>query len=298
MAYFIQLRTFVEVYRCGNISKAAEHLGLSQPAATAHIQTMESVVGKPLFTRRHRGVDPTDAAHDLAHQVAGHMDAIEQKVASMRAHSTQISGVITLAGPPEYISYVASAQLANLLQSGHLDIAILPGNREQIYRALSDGSADLAITASLPEASLYDYALLDSEELMLVAHPLLAQDLSQGSVTAEALNQLPVISYDGDLPLIREYFEFAFGQKCTSRQIARCPDIRAIAGMVHTGVGYSVLPDYLCGEAIESGRLVNLGPKGPKNALYLAWRKGALAQPRVNFAKEVLVDFSELNRQG
>ncbi|XQF91469.1 LysR substrate-binding domain-containing protein (plasmid) [Pseudoalteromonas espejiana] len=48
-----------------------------------------------------------------------------------------------------------------------------------------------------------------------------------------------------------------------------------MAGIVRTGVGYTVLPDYLCHDDIQSGRLIKLGPQGPENNLYLAWRKGA-----------------------
>lgn len=296
MSYFVQLRTFVEVYRCRNISRAAKNLGLSQPAATAHIQTMESVVGKSLFERRHRGVEPSNAAHDLAGQVANHLDAIEQKVASVRTRSSDVSSTITLAGPAEYISYVASAQLANLLQAGNVDVVVLPGNREQIYSALDTGVADMAITASLPDNKIYDYEVLDSEELVLVAHRLLAQSLEGQTITPALLNTLPVVSYDSQLPLIRQYFDTVFKQSCTSKIVARCPDIRALAGIVRTGVGYTVLPDYLCHDDIQSGRLIKLGPQGPENNLYLAWRKGALAHPRLNYARDVLMAFSNINK--
>ena len=78
MSYLTQLKTFVEVYRCKNITKAAANLGLSQPSVSAHIQAMESVVGKALFERKARGVTPTAAAHDLALQVSGHIDILEQ----------------------------------------------------------------------------------------------------------------------------------------------------------------------------------------------------------------------------
>lgn len=296
MSYFVQLRTFVEVYRCRNISRAAENLGLSQPAATAHIKVMESIVGKQLFERRNRGVEPSSAAHDLASQVSTHLDAIEQKLASVRYRSNGVNGTITLAGPAEYISYVASAQLANLLQAGNIEVVILPGNREQNYAALKNGIADIAITASYPDNKQFDYELMDSEELVLVAHRLLAQSFSGQSITVEDLNALPVVSYDGQLSLIREYFDSVFRQKCKSRIIARCPDIRAIAGIVRSGVGYSVLPDYLCSEDLKSGRLIKIGPKGPENHLYLVWRKGALTHPRIEFARDILMAFSNFNK--
>jgi len=46
MSYLTQLKTFVEVYRSGNITRAAARLHMSQPAVTSHIQAMENIVGK------------------------------------------------------------------------------------------------------------------------------------------------------------------------------------------------------------------------------------------------------------
>ncbi len=294
MSYLVQLRTFVEVYRCNNITKAASNLGLSQPAATAHIQAIENLVGRPLFERQARGVRPTPAAHDLATQVGAHLDAVEQKLASVRRSSTEVTGTVNIAGPAEYISYVASAQLANLLQGGAVEVVVQIGNRERIHQLLDDGDVDLAITASRPDSQRFDCQRLDSERLMLVANPFVARQLQQ--VNPSTLAPLPVVSYDQELPLIRDYFQAVFNAPCPSKVAATCPDIRALAGLVKAGVGYSVLPDYLCRDHIQAGTLVQLGAVGPENPIYLAWRRGALSQPRLNYAQDVFMAFANINR--
>jgi DNA-binding transcriptional LysR family regulator len=74
-----------------------------------------------------------------------------------------------------------------------------------------------------------------------------------------------------------------------------CPDIRAISTIIKAGIGYSVLPDYLCKESIAKGELIPLGPLGPENDIYLVWKKGALRNPRVDFAKDVIMAFANLN---
>ncbi|CNH03440.1 Bacterial regulatory helix-turn-helix protein%2C lysR family [Yersinia enterocolitica] len=48
MSHLIHLRTFLEAYRSGSFSRAAEH-----------IQSLEVLVGKRLFIRQARGVTPT-----------------------------------------------------------------------------------------------------------------------------------------------------------------------------------------------------------------------------------------------
>ncbi|MEC8296267.1 MAG: LysR family transcriptional regulator, partial [Pseudomonadota bacterium] len=101
MSYLTQLKTFVEVYRSGNITRAAARLHMSQPAVTSHIQAMENIVGKELFIRKARGVEPTAIADDLALQVASHIDTLEQKVASIRSRASTDHGTLHLAGPAE-----------------------------------------------------------------------------------------------------------------------------------------------------------------------------------------------------
>ena len=50
------LRTFVTVHRAGSFTRAAALLGLSQPAVTSQIRTLERQLGRPLFLRQARGV--------------------------------------------------------------------------------------------------------------------------------------------------------------------------------------------------------------------------------------------------
>jgi len=41
--------------------------------------------------------------------------------------------------------------------------------------------------------------------------------------------------------------------------------------------------------------LVALGKPGPENDVYLVWKKGALRHPRVDFAKDVIMAFANIN---
>jgi len=58
MSYLVHLRTLLETYRSKSITKAAKHLGITQPAASMHLQALEALVGKELFKRMPRGVEP------------------------------------------------------------------------------------------------------------------------------------------------------------------------------------------------------------------------------------------------
>jgi DNA-binding transcriptional LysR family regulator len=256
---------------------------------------MEAIVGKELFVRKARGVEPTPIADDLALQVAGHIDVLEQKVASIRSRASTDHGTLHLAGPAEYLSVVAGPALANLLQADKVNLVMHIGNKTSTYSLLEDDVVELAITASEPSDAQYEYLKLDRESLVLVMNRVQGKLLGEREITAHLLNQYKVVTYDEQLPLIRRYFSEVFNAPCESPVAAVCPDIRAISTIIKAGIGYSVLPDYLCKESIAKGELIPLGPLGPENDIYLVWKKGALRNPRVDFAKDVIMAFANLN---
>jgi len=61
-----QLRTFVAVAQEGHLTRAAERLHVSQPAASAHIRALERFLDIALFVRTNRGLELTAAGRRLA----------------------------------------------------------------------------------------------------------------------------------------------------------------------------------------------------------------------------------------
>jgi DNA-binding transcriptional LysR family regulator len=60
------LRLFDAVYHARNVSRAAEKLNLSQPAASQALTRLRGLLGDPLFERTSQGVRPTPCADQLA----------------------------------------------------------------------------------------------------------------------------------------------------------------------------------------------------------------------------------------
>jgi DNA-binding transcriptional LysR family regulator len=171
---------------------------------------------------------------------------------------------------------VAGPALANLLQADKVNLVIHTGNKNNTYDLLERDIAELAITASEPTDAMYEYQKLDKERLILVMNRVQGRLLKDKEITTSLLNQHKIVTYDEQLPLIRRYFSEVFNAPCESPVAAVCPDIRAISNIVKAGIGYSVLPDYLCKESIAKGELIPLGLKGPENEIYLVWKRGAL----------------------
>ncbi|WP_097460644.1 LysR family transcriptional regulator [Mangrovitalea sediminis] len=290
MSHLIQLRTFLETYRSGSLSRAAQRLGMTQPAASAHVRALETTLGKSLFSRQARGMTPTPIADELARSIAIHLDELEGSLEAMKAHSMDIRGTLHLAGPAVLTASHIAPLLAPLMAEG-ISFRIQTGGRETLHALLREGAVDLAITASVsnsPDVAFEEFA---RERLVLVAAPDMARRILSRKITRETLEAFPAIAYDEELPLIREFFQSQFGVSPVWRAQTTAPDLRIVDEFVRAGAGWSVLPDYFCQRSLNKGQMVALLPpaSGPEKTLYLAWNKSALRHPRVAFVRDHLL---------
>ena len=68
---------FSVLLREGNVTKAAEHLGLSQPAMSNCLRRLRKVFNDPLLVRTSNGMMPTDKAQELQPLVQNVLSQIE-----------------------------------------------------------------------------------------------------------------------------------------------------------------------------------------------------------------------------
>lgn len=278
------LRTLVAVWRAGSISKASLSLNLTQPAASAHIRALETQIGKPLFRRHARGAAPTTIADELSRGIGDHLDAIEATFEQIRTRSSQTGGVVHFGGPAEFITARMPPIFAALLREG-IEVRTQLGGRDHLY-ALFDGlEIEMGITASEPQSTALGYAPVFQERLILAASPAFAtRHLDAGGVPLSRLPaDLPWIAYDETLPLIRPYMTAVFGTLPGRNAAMVMPSLTLIRDVVASGAGVSVLPDYLCQTALETGALVEVAAHrpAPVNTLYLVWRRSEMRNPRV-----------------
>jgi DNA-binding transcriptional LysR family regulator len=71
------LRIFDAVYRARNVSRAAEALGMSQPAVSHGVTRLRLLLGNPLFERASGGVRPTPQADHFARAVQQALQTLE-----------------------------------------------------------------------------------------------------------------------------------------------------------------------------------------------------------------------------
>lgn len=281
-----RLRAFLAIHRHGSVTEAARQLHMSQPAVSQQLQALEASAGRRLFRRLPRGVEPTPAGRELAEQVGSHLDAVEEAWGQwlgrmQREGDNPLRGSsVYLGGPSEFVAGRVLPALAPLVVAG-VRIRVTVGDDAGILASIEARELDLAILTSPLDRTGLSVEPLAREEYVLVASPDVAVELGKlprtGARAARQLEQLPLLAYAEELPLVRMYWQQVFGTEPEVLAAVVADSLPALAALAERGIGITVLPRHVCEEQLATGQLVRLfEPRLPPTSdLWLAWNSGS-----------------------
>jgi DNA-binding transcriptional LysR family regulator len=238
MTTLAQLRTFIAVVDQGGFTAASRRLGLSQPAVSRTVATLEKELGLPLFVRRRDGLSLTEAgaiALTHAREAVRQLTLMRTEVAGLAG---DITGTLSLASLPSATATLVAPQLRAFAQRHPaVTIRLLEGSEQEIRDWLDQGAAEAGVV-SLPSKGL-DVAVLGEQDMVAVVpadNRLAAKDV----VTYADLAKEPFVRGTGGcadvfMPIARRAgvdFDLAF----EAREIAATLEI------VRAGLGVSILP--------------------------------------------------------
>jgi len=191
------LRLFDAVYRAGNVSRAAELLGLTQPAASQALSRLRLLIHDPLFVRTGGGVQPTPKAQRLAGPVREALATLEQALgetadfdpaASQRSFHIHMSDIGEGRFLPELMVTLRE-------QAPGVRVETRPLPREQVGEALDAGRIDLAFGFLPGLRDTQHVRLLEDRYIVLLraGHPFAAKRRS-GAALLPALRELEFVA--------------------------------------------------------------------------------------------------------
>lgn len=141
------LRVIVALYDTGSVGRAAQALGMSQPAMSAALARVRRAFGEPLFVRTARGMSPTARTHALA---AGARDVLARVAdnvlseASFEPSTTQATFTFALSDVGEMVFLPKILEILQRLapRATVRSVSLPPARLEQ---SMENGEVDLAI---------------------------------------------------------------------------------------------------------------------------------------------------------
>ena len=252
-------RNFMAVYRTGSVSGAARVRHLTQPAVSQQLAALEGAVGAPLFVRTPKGMRPTPRGKALYGEVFDALDRLEQVSRGLRGRTVPAAMPrVRLGAPPEYFQAFALARLAGVVS----EMVVQFGEDRELLALLESGALDMAVTSLKPIAPTLQHRVLAQKHFALVGPPGLEPPVL-GLATAELaawLGAQPWVGYSQELPATRRFWQQQLRSPFRARQALVVPDLRAVLRAVELGYGVSILPELLCRESLEAGRVRELWP--------------------------------------
>lgn len=143
---FRHLMLVLHLLEFRNLHKAAEHLSISQPAASAMLGNLESLLGLQLFVRSRQGVVATKEACSLAERarsMANEFDALAQTVERLRERSEQLLRVGVV--PQAFVDYLPEAIEHFRAAGGCAALRTQEGTAQQLIGLLYEGMLDCVV---------------------------------------------------------------------------------------------------------------------------------------------------------
>ncbi len=284
-----ELRTFVAIVEAGNLTAAAQRLGLTVNATSRRLQQLERGVGARVIERTTRRCAPTEAGRRLYARATPILDALLEAESAVRTAGAEVEGRVTVALPPLVAGRPFLADLANLLSKHtalRVDLRIgssqLPG----------EGDVDLAVlVGDVPQSFALVARRLGTHRWCLAAAPAYLA-ARQAPRTPADLAAHVCLRYRGDVTQKTWSLTGPRGKRASVNVEGsfECDDSRVLGEATYAGLGIGVRPQSELEDAVRQGQLVHVLPEWRFSQLptHLVTTTGRRALRRVVLVSEVV----------
>ncbi|WP_353719188.1 LysR family transcriptional regulator [Dyadobacter sp. 676] len=303
------LRTFKAIYETGTLSAAAQELFISQPGVSLHLNSLEAYTGHKLFDRSPRKMVPTERGKVLYNFVLDPLRKLEAVEQHFHKSSKEERPTLSLGMCFETFQYTLEEHIASL----PFNLIIKFGEYPQMQQDLDNGLLDLIVTPQQGQQQNLHYKPFSKERIVLVAgsrtdteplrdllrqSPLRQSSLRQSSLrqshkaeAADWLKQQIWYSTAADMEHLKNFWLKNFDSHPDFRPNYIVPNICSIIRCLSDGEGFSIVPHFLCVEALEAGQieLVWEGSTPMENTLYFGTRKKTIYQKEIEQLQELFI---------
>ena len=256
-----ELEYFLAICETRNLARAAETLGITQPALTRSLQRLETHLGARLFDRAHGRISLTPAGV-VAFAHAERILALTAELDSrLRDMGGQVAGPL-LIGASTTIADFLLPQVLGEFKATHPGVApsLFVGNSEAVQERLGERALDIGFI----EGDSYMPSLagerLCSDELQVVCapgHPL----AGRRSVAAGALVEHAYLSREqgsGTREVIDHFLKRAGVEPGALHVIMEASSPEALKGLVAAGMGFAIMSRVSVAKEVRLGLLVRI----------------------------------------
>ncbi|WP_298688567.1 LysR family transcriptional regulator [uncultured Sphingomonas sp.] len=248
---------FAEVVAHGGFAAAGRALREPKSKLSRRIAGLEHRLGLRLIERSSRRFRVTDTGQAFYERCRAMLAEAEQAEALVVQAQAEPHGRIRFSCPTGMVQPISGLISSFLERYPKVRLQLVATDRAV---DLIDERIDLAlrVRGSLTSDAALTMRSLGVSTRILVACPQIAGTVAR----VEQLASLPTLATNDAADSLEWYLEADDGGKHVVRIAPRfgCEDMAAVRGAAIDGLGIAILPDHVCREALETGRLVRVLP--------------------------------------
>ena len=274
---YTYLNIFYTVAKLQNISKAAEALGVTQPAVSRIISNIEKEYHTKLFFRSKTGVSLTRDGYNLFEMVKGPLIELEKISNNIDTNKTLEKITIHIGATSTALYCYLFKHLENDIKKlfPNVNFKIYSESSTRLLDMVNKGSIDFAFITTPYKADddleIYNIAKLND---ILIA-PISYKEKIKDKVSIKELNNYPFILLSKEMQF-REYIDsFLNKYGINITPIYETDSSAILTPFVELGYGLTFIPDEMAEKSINEGKCykVNTKEKLPDRFIAFAIKK-------------------------
>ena len=288
---------FEAIYATSNISRAADRLGMSQPAVSNALARLRELIDDALFVRAARGVEPTIRAREMIQPVRDALGVIGQQL-----------------GGGSSIDLATYKRIFRVIMVDTLEPIIMP----PVVRALMAQAPHVQIECIQGDDRFYDGVISGTIDLACFAYPVDTTDITVKPICPVDLVVLsrrdhPAIRKPLDLETFRQLTQIA-----VSRELRGLTNIdrNLVANEMQRRIGYMAAKAWSIPPMVERTDLVGILPrrfvqeiagnfavdihempvKLPEQYLYMMWHTNSELDPAHKWLRDLMMQAVKSHR--
>ena len=254
------LPTFVALLEERSVTRAAERLGMTQPAVSNALARLRLTLQDPLFVRERHGIRPTPIALELAPAIAEALARLDDAVLGQQEFDPAKAERLLTIAPNGYVEFVmAPAIVARLRQAAPgVTLRLLPYGNDLVETGVISGTTALVLGRVVdPPDNLVVQHLMDDGFGCIVRtdHPEVGDQLSR-----DQFERLKHVNVEPPGRLRAGLFQALARQGLKREVIVSAANFFVVADMVAMTDCCATLPSLICRRLASDPRLKVLAP--------------------------------------
>ena len=236
------LQVLCAIAELGSVSKAAEHVGISQPAASRHLASLEAEMGEPLVYRGKRPIQLTQFGNAVARRAA----PLVRDLMDLSPNDPGLveESTVTIASTYDFTVHV----LPYLVQAAginhpNIPLDLLSGTKQAVLNMVEQGEADFGLVGrgNIPRAFAFEPLFTSYAALMTpLGHPLSEEE----EITIDKIAEWPFVSWRRGFLSDRDTVDRYRRERVRFKSVLTLDSVTSVKTYVALGLGITLGPRY------------------------------------------------------